>query len=549
MSLRRVLIVGGVAGGASCATRLRRLCEDCDIVLFDRGPHVSFANCGLPYYVGDVIQDEAKLLVATPELFQQRFSIDVRVESEVLRIDRGERVIEVRERGSGRTYRERYDALVLSLGAAPIRPPLPGIDLPGIFVLRTIPDSRRIREWMLSHAARRAVIVGGGFIGLEMAENLVGRGLEVAVVEMAPHVLPPFDAEMAAPVEEHLKAHGVALHLGDGVAGFAQDEGGLTVQTKSGIEHRADLVILAIGVRPETGLARDAGVEIGALGGVRVDETMRTSDPHIWAVGDMVEARDFVTGASSLIPLAGPANRQGRIAAEAIAGRPRSFRGVQGTAICGLFGLTAALTGASEKSLRRAGRTDYERVFLHPGHHVGYYPGSQPMYLKLLFARGDGRVLGAQAVGLEGVDKRIDAIAMAIQTGATVYDLEEAELCYAPQFGAAKDPVNVAGMIASNVLRGDVELASWEDIGHTSALILDVRETAETTSGRVPGAVSIPLSQLRSRAEELPRDREIWIYCAAGQRSYYANRFLAQKGFRVRNLPGGFKTYGQFVAR
>ncbi len=545
---RRVLIVGGVAGGASCAARLRRLREDCDIVLFDRGPYVSFANCGLPYYVGDVIRDEAKLLVATPELFQQRFDIDVRVESEVLRVDRGQRAIEVRERSSGRTYRESYDALVLSLGAAPIRPALPGIDLPGIFVLRTIPDSRRIREWMLSRAARRALVVGGGFIGLEMAENLVGRGLAVTVVEMAPHVLPPFDPEMAAPIEEHLRANGVALQLGDGVASFAQEDGGLAVHTKGGTTHRADLVILAIGVRPETGLARDAGLEIGERGGVRVDETMRTSDAAIWAVGDMVEVRDFVTGAWSVTPLAGPANRQGRLAADAIAGRPRSFRGVQGTAVCGLFGLTAALTGASEKSLRRAGRTDYESVYLHPGHHVGYYPGARPMYLKLLFAQGDGRVLGAQAVGAEGVDKRIDVIAMAIQQGATVYDLEEAELCYAPQFGAAKDPVNVAGMIAGNVLRGDVELASWQEIESTSALILDVRESVEVAVGRVPGALNIPLSQLRVRAEELPRDREIWIYCGAGQRSYYASRFLAQKGFRVRNLPGGFKTYGQLMS-
>jgi NADPH-dependent 2,4-dienoyl-CoA reductase/sulfur reductase-like enzyme/rhodanese-related sulfurtransferase len=546
---RRVLIVGGVAGGASCAARLRRLDEACEIVLFDRGPYVSFANCGLPYYVGDVIQDEAKLLVATPELFQQRFNIDVRVESEVRCIDRGQRAIEIRERTSGRTYREHYDALVLSLGAAPIRPPLPGLDLPGIFVLRTIPDSRRIREWMLSRTARRAVIVGGGFIGLEMAENLVGRGLEVTVVEMAPHVLPPFDPEMAVPIEEHLRANGVALHLGDALASFGQEEDGLTVHTKSGTTHRADLVILAIGVRPETGLARDAGLEIGALGGLRVDETMRTSDSDIWAVGDMIEVRDYVTGAWSLIPLAGPANRQGRLAAEAIAGRPRPFRGVQGTAVCGLFGVTAALTGASEKSLQRAGRTDYESVYLHPGHHVGYYPGAQPMYLKLLFARGDGRVLGAQAVGAEGVDKRIDAIAVAIQKGATVYDLEEAELCYAPQFGAAKDPVNVAGMIASNVLRGDVELASWLEIESTSALVLDVREAVEVAAGQVPGARNIPLSQLRARAEELPRDREIWIYCAAGQRSYYANRFLAQRGFRVRNLSGGFKTYRQFIAR
>jgi NADPH-dependent 2,4-dienoyl-CoA reductase/sulfur reductase-like enzyme/rhodanese-related sulfurtransferase len=544
---KRVLIVGGVAGGASCATRLRRLCESCEIVLLDRGPYVSFANCGLPYYVGDVIQDEAKLLVATPELFRDRFNIEVRLESEVVGIERGPREIEWMDRRTGARHREGYDALVLSTGAAPIRPPLPGIDLPGIFVLRTIPDSRRIREWIDGRHAKRAVIVGAGFIGLEMAENLAARGLDVTMIEMAPQVLPPLDPEMAAPVEAHLREHGVTLHLGDAVAGFAEGPSGLVVRTRAGVEHRAALVILAIGVRPETTLARAAGLEIGERGGVRVDDTMRTSDPHIWAVGDMVEVRDAVTGAWGLMPLAGPANRQGRLAAEAILGRPRPFRGVQGTAICGVFGWAAATTGASEKTLRSAGRTDIETVHLHPGHHVGYYPGAQPIYFKLIFARPDGRVLGAQAVGAEGVDKRIDTVAMAIQKGATVHDLEEAELCYAPQFGVAKDPVNVAGMIASNVLRGDLTQAAWSDVRDTGALIVDVREPGECAEGQVAGALNIPLSEMRRRSDELPRDREIWVYCAAGQRSYYAYRYLAQKGFRVRNLPGGYKTYRQFA--
>jgi NADPH-dependent 2,4-dienoyl-CoA reductase/sulfur reductase-like enzyme/rhodanese-related sulfurtransferase len=543
---KRVLVVGGVAGGASCATRLRRLCESCEIVLLDRGPYVSFANCGLPYYVGDVIRDESKLLVATPELFRERFNIEVRLDSEVVSIDRGRREIEVTDRRSGARYRGAYDALVLSTGAAPVRPSLPGIDLPGIFVLRTIPDSRRIREWIDAQGAKRALIVGAGFIGLEMAENLARRGLDVTVIEMAAQALPPLDPEMAAPIESHLRAQGVALHLGDAVAGFAQVENGLVVKTRTGAEHRADLVLLAIGVRPETTLARDAGLEIGERGGVRVDDTMRTSDPHIWAVGDMVEVRDAVTGAWSVIPLAGPANRQGRLAAESILGRPRPFRGVHGTAICGVFGWAAATTGASEKALKNVGRTDIQSVYLHPGHHVGYYPGAQPIYLKLIFATGDGRVLGAQAVGAEGVDKRIDAIAMAIQKGATVYDLEEAELCYAPQFGAAKDPVNVAGMIASNILRGDLEQAKWQQLSDTKAVVLDVRETEEWAGGHVEGALHIPLSELRRRTNELPRDREIWVYCAAGQRSYYAHRYLTLNGFRVRNLPGGYKTYRQF---
>ena len=546
---RRVLIVGGVAGGASCATRLRRLDESSEIVIFDRGPFVSFANCGLPYYVGGVIRDEARLLLATPELFRERFRIDVRVESEVVAVDRARREIEVRETATGRSSRERYDVLVLAAGAAPLRPPLPGIDLPGIFALRTIPDSRRIREWIDARAARRAVIVGGGFIGLEMAENLAQRGLAVTVVEMAPHVLPPFDAEMTEEIHDHLRRHNVSLRLADGVASFEAQEGGLLVRTSGGARLDADLVVLAIGVRPETTLARSAGLAIGGLGGVRVDEQMRTSDPAIWAVGDMVEVRDFVTGEWSLIPLAGPANRQGRLAAESIAGRPRPFRGVQGTAVCGLFGLTAALTGATEKSLKRAGISDYERVYLHPGHHVAYYPGARPIHFKLLFARETGRVLGAQAVGEEGVEKRIDAVSMAIQKGATVFDLEDAELCYAPQFGAAKDPVNVAGMIASNVVRGDVALERWEDLATTQALLLDVREAQEHTAGSIPGAINLPLSALRARVAELPRDREIWIHCAAGQRSYYAARFLAQNGFRVKNLPGGYKTYQMFQPR
>src|SRR5574340_311571 len=446
MARRRVLIVGGVAGGASCAARLRRMDESVEIVVLERGPYVSFANCGLPYYVGNVIRQEPKLLLATPTLFRERFGIDVRVESEAVAIDRGARTVEVRDRRTGGLTREPYDSLVLATGAAPITPPLPGIDEAGIFVLRTIPDSRRIRSFIEERAARRAVVVGGGFIGLEMAENLVQRGLSVTLVEMTAQVMPPLDPEMAEPLHAHLRAHGVTLNLADGVAAFERTGSALVVRTQQGRAFEADLVMLAIGVRPDVALARAAGIEIGALGGVRVDQEMRTSDAAIWAVGDMVEVKDVVTGAWALVPLAGPANRQGRIAAEAIAGRHRAFRGVQGTAVCGVFGLTVAMTGATEKSLRRAGITDYERVYLHPAHHVGYYPGARPIALKLLFAKADGRVLGAQAIGEAGVDKRIDVIAMAIQQRATVFDLEEAELSYAPQFGAAKDPVNLAGM-------------------------------------------------------------------------------------------------------
>jgi NADPH-dependent 2,4-dienoyl-CoA reductase/sulfur reductase-like enzyme/rhodanese-related sulfurtransferase len=542
-SRRRVVIVGGVAGGASCAARLRRLDESVAITVFDRGPYVSFANCGLPYYVGNVIADERKLLVATSALFHQRFNVEVHTETEVVAIDRVRRRVQVRDVRSGEERSETYDALVLAPGAAPIRPPLPGIDLPGVFAVRSIPDTRRIRAWIEEHAARRAVVVGGGFIGLEMVENLVRRDLEVSVLEKLPQLMPPIDPEMAAPLARHVRERGVGLRLGDGLAGIEADATGLQVLAESGARLEADLVILAIGVRPETHLARAAGLEIGARGGIAVDAQMRTSDPLIWAVGDAVEVTDVSTGQETILPLAGPANRQGRIAAESIAGRAPRFRGVQATAVVGVFGMTVASTGASEKGLVRAGVTDYETVYLHPGHHAGYYPGAQPIHLKLLFAKSDGLILGAQALGAEGVEKRIDVIATAIQFGGTVHDLAEAELCYAPQYGAAKDPVNLAGMIAANVLDGDMPLADWRRIGDTEALLLDVREPEEFAAGHLPRAVNLPLSQLRQRFAELPREREVWISCGVGQRAYYATRFLAQHGYRARNLSGGYATY------
>ncbi len=544
MAKKRVLIIGGVAGGASCAARLRRLDESAEIILLERGPYVSFANCGLPYYVGDVIRDEAKLLVSTPQLFRERFNVDVRTLNEAASIDRQASEVVVRDHSTGLEYRERYDALVLSPGAAPIRPPLPGIHSPGIFTLRTVPDSRQVREWIESRNPRRAVVIGGGFIGLEMAENLVHRGLEVTLVEMARQVMPPLDSEMAEYVRRRLVPHLARLQLGDGVAGFEQaPDGSLTVRTQSGKEFVTDIVILAIGVRPETSLARNAGLEIGDRGGIRVDDQMRTSDPQIWAVGDAVEVRNVITGQWESIPLAGPANRQGRIAAEVISGRGSHFRGVQGTAVCGFFGLTVALTGATERSLRRSGIKDFEAVHLHPGHHVGYYPGAKPIHLKLIFRKTDGLILGAQAVGEEGAERRIDVISMAIQMGATVFDLEEAELCYAPQYGAARDPVNMAGMVAANVVHGDVSQAQWKDVHAGDVFCLDVREPAEFRAGSVDGAVNIPLGQLRDRLEELPRDREIWVKCSVGQRAYYACRLLRQHGFDVKNLPGGYHTY------
>ena len=546
---RRVLIVGGVAGGASCAARLRRLDESVEIAIFDRGPYVAFANCGLPYYVGDVIADERKLLVASPEMFRERFNVVVHTNTEVIGIDRPGRTIAVRDLHNGRSRIEHYDALVLSPGAAPIRPPLPGVDLPGVFAVRNIPDSRRIRSWIADRRASTAVIVGGGFIGLEMVENLIHRGLSVTVLEKLPQIMPPLDPEVAVPLMEHLIAKGVQLHLGDGLAHIDEEPNGrLIVVAESGARFPADLVILAIGVRPETELAKAAGLQIGSRGGIVVDAQMRTSDPGIWAIGDVVEVPDVVTGQETVLPLAGPANRQGRVAAESIAGRATNFRGIQATAVVGVLGLTVASTGASEKGLRRAGVTGFEKVYLHPGHHAGYYPGARPIHLKLLFSVPDGRILGAQAIGLEGVEKRIDVIATAIQFRGTVHDLAEAELCYAPQFGAAKDPVNLAGMLAENVLNGDMPVADWLELDRAGALLVDVREPDEFASGHIPNAINLPLSRMRDRYAELPTNRDIWTYCGVGQRAYFATRFLAQHGYRSRNLSGGYTTYQAFRA-
>jgi len=539
MSSKRIIIVGGVAGGATCAARLRRLDESAQITVFERGPYPSFANCGLPYFVGGVITEQQKLLLATPQLFKQRFQIDVQTNSEVLAIHRESSEVEVRA-ADGSTFRQAYDALVLSPGAAPIRPPLPGIDSPGIFTVRTVPDSVEIKSWIDSHNARRAVVIGGGFIGLEMAENLVHRGLEVTLIEAAGQLMPPLDPELATYVHSALTPHLAHIQLADPVAGFTAAP--LSVQTKSGASFETDLVILAIGVRPETALARAAGLPRGPRGGIQVNDRMRTADPKIWAVGDAVEVENAVTGASELIPLAGPANRQGRLAADSICGRDVHFRGVQATAVCGFFNLTVALTGATEKSLRRAGVTDFQAVYLHPGHHVGYYPGATPIHLKVLF-NSAGRLLGAQAVGEAGVERRIDVIAALLQMGGSVFDLEESELCYAPQYGAAKDPVNMAGMIAANVVRGDAALAPWAEVPTTEALLLDVREPSEFAAGAIPNAINIPLGQLRSRLAELPRDREIWINCGVGQRAYYACRILSQHGFTPRNLSGGYQTW------
>ena len=556
MNNKRILIVGGVAGGASCAARARRLSESAEIIMFDRGEYVSFANCGLPYFVGNVIKKEQNLIVATPELFRKRFKIDVRLQSEIVAIDRDNSRIRVKDCRSGEMYHEKYDALVLAPGASPVKPTMPGIDLPGIFSLRTIPDSRLIKAWIARRNAKHALIVGGGYIGMEMTDNLVNMGLAVTIVEMQPQVMPLLDPEMASPIHAELIKRGVRLRLNESVTGFEknQDES-ISARLKSGTIEEADLVILSIGVRPEIRLAEDAGLEIGRRRGIRVDKHMRTSDEKIWAVGDAVEVKDVVTGQWGPIPLAGPANRQGRIAADTIMGRDVEFRGVQGTSVVGILGLVVAFTGASEKTLRNLGIWDgpapFEKVYLHPGHHAGYYPGASPISLKLIFSSKDGRVAGAQAVGREGVEKRIDVIAMAIQKKATVFDLEEAELCYAPQFGSAKDPVNIAGMIAANVVRGDVRIVHWEALEDApgdapekgAAYLLDVRNPSEYRLDHIEGAVNIPLDELRDRMGEVPKDQEVWAYCAVGQRSYYAARALSQYGYDIKTLSGGFITF------
>ena len=497
--------------------------------------------------MGNIIKEEEDLLVATPEVFRERFNIDVRLENEVISINRQKRQIEVHNRKSNAVYHESYDALVLAPGSASFRPPIPGIDLEGILTLRTIPDSRQMKQWIEERKVKRVVVVGGGFIGLEMTENLANLGLNVTVVEADDQLMPPIDPEMAAPLHDHLITKRIALNLGHAVTKFEQNpDGSIAVHTAAGAKHAADLVILAIGVRPETGLARSAGLEIGERGGIRVDNQMRTNDEHIWAVGDAVEVKDFILEQWTSLPLAGPANRQGRIAADVIFGRNSRFRGTQGTAICKVFDLTVAITGASEKMLKRCGIRSkparFEKIYLHPGHHAGYYPGAKPITIKLIFSTEDGKILGAQATGESGVAKRIDVIATAIQMGATVFDLEEAELCYAPQYGAAKDPVNIAGMIAANALRGDAPLTHWNEVHPDRQTILDVREPDEFNADHLEGAANIPLGQLRRKMGKLNRDREILTYCAVGQRSYYASRALRQRGFNARNISGGYKS-------
>jgi len=543
-SKKRVLIVGGVAGGASAAARLRRLDENAEIVMFERGEYISFANCGLPYHIGNVITERDRLLVQTPKKMHERFGIDVRTQTEVVSIDRQAKTVQVRNLRTGEDATESYDSLVLTPGAEPICPPIPGADSAGVFTLRNIPDMDAIKKGVDDGTVKSAVVVGGGYIGLEMAEALIERGVKVSLVELAPQVMGTVDVEMAAPLHQELELHGVDLRLNNSVTKIEKTDDGLTVYLSDGHPLSVGMVIMAIGVRPEVHLAKDAGLTLGERGGIVVNERMQTSDESIYAAGDAVEVTDFISGSGALIPLAGPANRQGRIIADNICGRSSAYHSTQGTAICKVFNLAVATTGMNEKGLKRAG-LNYEKIFVHPASHAGYYPGASQMSLKLLFDPETAKILGAQAVGTKGVDKRIDILAVAIRAGLTVYDLQEMELCYAPPFGSAKDPINYAGFVAANMLSGDAAICHVEDVLNPAGnqKLLDVRTPAEVEAGTIPGAINIPVDDLRSRLDELSKDKEILVFCQVGLRGYLACRILSQNGFTCRNLTGGYKTY------
>jgi len=546
--MRKVLIIGGVAGGASCAARLRRLDESAQIILFERGEYISYANCGLPYHVGDVIKDRKSLLLVTPEAMRDKYKVDVRVKNEVTAIDPAAKSVTVRNLNTGETYTESYDKLVISTGSSPLRPPIPGIDSPRIKTLWTVPDTDNIRALVKEQTYKTAAVIGGGFIGLEMAENLVHAGLSVSIIEMLDQVMAPLDFEMAQLLHENLTQNGVNLYLGDGVASFNDTGNAVQITLKSGKDVSADLIILSIGVRPNGELAKAAGLSMNARGGIITDDHMRTSDPDIYAVGDVAEVEDLIFKDRTMIPLAGPANKQGRIAADNIAGGSERYEGSQGTSAVQLFDLTAASTGANEKTLVKRGLQrgkDYERVIITQNSHAGYYPGAVPMTLKLLFSTDGKRIYGAQIVGGDEVTKRIDTIAVTLRLGGGIDDLKALELAYAPPFSSAKDPVNMAGFTAENVLSGRLTFCDWDALEKTpDALLLDVREDAELLAFTLPGAVQIPLGQLRRRLGELDNTKEIIVFCAIGVRSYNATRTLMQSGFpNVKLYPAGTRFY------
>ncbi|MCM3133199.1 FAD-dependent oxidoreductase [Paenibacillus polysaccharolyticus] len=542
---KKVLIVGGVAGGASAAARLRRLDEHAEIIMFEKGPYISFANCGLPYYIGGTIEERERLLVQTPKGMEDRFNIDVRTQSEVIAVDPSKRTVQVRSAERG-LYEENYDELILSPGARPLVPDLPGKENPLIYTVRNIPDIDRIKEQISSDNNRTSIVIGGGFIGVEMAENLKEAGLDVTLIEGNDQLLTPFDPELAAMLAQEMEQNGVNLLFSQRVQGFRTLDQGIGVELSDGKILSADMVILAIGVIPDTSFLQDSGLALGSRGHIIVNDKMESSVPHIYAVGDAIEVKDYIHGTQTAIPLAGPANKQGRIVADQIAGLPTTYKGTQGTSIIKVFGLTGASTGTNEKTLKRM-QKDYRSVIVHPASHASYYPGSSAVTLKLLFAP-DGKILGAQAVGYEGVDKRIDDIAVAIHFGGNVRDLTELELSYAPPYSSAKDPVNMVGYAAENILDERVYSYSYDQLAErdpAQSVLVDVRSDLEHRNGNIPGSLSIPVDELRQRLGELDVTKEIWVYCQVGLRGYTATQILRQHGYQVKNLSGGYKTYRQ----
>ncbi|EMD1209687.1 FAD-dependent oxidoreductase [Vibrio sp. Vb2354] len=561
--MSKIVIIGGVAGGASAAARARRLSEDAEIIVFERGPFVSFANCGLPYHIGGDIQERSKLLLQTPESFLARFNVDVRVMNEVVSINRQDKTVTVNNLLDGSEYQESYDFLLLSPGAGPVVPPIPGIDNPLTHSLRNIPDMDRIIKTIETNKVEHATVVGGGFIGLEMMEAFHQLGIKTTLVEMADQVMTPVDREMAGFAHAEIREKGIDLKLGvalesvkfvpnEHVASFDSGEsekhqhleGELELTLNNGERLTTDILIMAIGVRPETKLAKEAGLEIGALGGIYINEYMQTSDPSIYAVGDAVEEKDFVTGEQTLVPLAGPANRQGRMAADNMLGRQETYQGTQGTAICKIFDLAVASTGKNEKQLKRE-NIAYEKVYVHTASHASYYPGAETVSFKMLFDPVTGKILGAQAVGKDGVDKRIDVMAVAQRAGMTVEQLQHLELTYAPPYGSAKDVINQAAFVANNIIKGDAIAIHYDEMDSLTEdqLLLDVRNPGELESvGYLEGAINIPVDQLRRRMHELPKDKEIVIYCQVGLRGNVAYRQLVNNGYKARNLIGGYRT-------
>jgi len=547
---KKVLIIGGVAGGATAAARLRRLDESAEIIMFERGSYISYANCGLPYHIGDVIKERSSLLLQTPEAMSQKYNVDVRVDSEVISIDKENKFVEVKKIKTGETYKEGYDTLVLSTGSSPIKPPIEGINSPGIYTLWTIPDTDAIKNFITERKPKKAAVIGGGFIGLEMAENLHLAGLDVTVVEMQDQVMAPVDYEMAQLVQNNMDMNSVKIDLGDGVSKFKSENGSTTITLNSGKTITADLVILSIGVRPNSELAKNAGLALNQRGGVVVDKYLKTSDPNIYAIGDVIEVEEYISKDKAMVPLAGPANKQGRICANNICGANEEYKGTQGTSVAKVFDLTVASTGANEKTLKRWGKVegkDYLTLIISQKSHAGYYPGSSELILKLIFSPDGKKIFGAQIVGEDGVDKRIDTIATAIRLNGSIYDLKELELAYAPPYSSAKDPVNMAGFVAENMIENKISFSKWNDLDPSKSsnyTILDIREDVELLVFSIPNSKNIPLGELRGRLSELNKDDNIIVFCAVGVRSYNAARTLMENGFKnVKVYPAGTNFY------